>query len=112
MIHQHAGGQLGALHPHVIRLVLDHAAIEQIHRADEVGDEARGRKFIDLPRRADLYDLAMVHDADAGGERHRLFLVVRDDHEGHAELLLDVDELELCVLAQFAVEGAERLVQQ
>ena len=45
-------------------------------------------------------------------ERHRLFLVVRDDDEGDAERLLDVDQLELRVLAQLLVERAERLVEQ
>ena len=45
-------------------------------------------------------------------ERHRLFLVVRHDDEGHAELLLQIDQLELRVLAQLLVERAERLVEQ
>jgi len=43
---------------------------------------------------------------------HGLFLVVRDYHEGDTELLLDVDQLKLRVLAQLAVECAERLVEQ
>ncbi len=45
-------------------------------------------------------------------ERHRLFLVVRHDHERDAELLLQVHQLELRVLAQLLVERAERLVEQ
>ena len=36
------------LDAHVVRLVLDHAALEHVHRADEVGDEARGRELVDL----------------------------------------------------------------
>ena len=45
-------------------------------------------------------------------ERHRLFLVVGDDDEGDAGLLLDVHDFELRVLAQLLVERAERLVEQ
>ena len=45
-------------------------------------------------------------------ERHRLLLVVGHDHEGDAELVLDVQQLELRVLAQLLVERGERLVEQ
>ena len=68
--------------------------------------------FVDFGRRADLADDALVHDGDAGRERHRLFLVVGDDDEGDADLVLDVHELELGLLAQLLVERAERLVEQ
>ena len=53
-----------------------------------------------------------VHDGDAARERHRLVLVVRDDDERRAELVLEVRELELRVLAQIHVERRERLVEQ
>ena len=70
------------------------------------------RELVDLVRRAHLHDAALVHHADARGERHRLFLIVRDDDEGDAELLLDVHQLELRVLAQLLVQRAERLIEQ
>ena len=35
--------------------------------------------FVDLLRRADLLDLALVHDHDPVGDFERLFLVVRDE---------------------------------
>ena len=101
-----------ALDAHVCRLVLDQAALEHVHGADELGDEARIRVLVDLARRADLDDLAVIHHADARRERHRLFLVVRDDDEGDAQCLLDVDQLELRVLAQLLVERGERLIEQ
>ncbi len=56
--------------------------------------------------------IALVHDGDAGGQRHRLFLVVGDDDKGDAGLVLDVHDFELGVLAQLLVEGAERFVEQ
>ena len=94
------------------RLVFDQLAVEHVDRADEVGDEAGTRELVDLGRRPDLDDLALVHDADAGCQRHRLFLVVGHDDEGDAELLLQVDQLELRVLPQLPVQGTERLIEQ
>ena len=35
-----------------------------------------------------------------------------DDHEGHAEIVLDVHQLELGLLSQLLVERAERLVEK
>ena len=40
----------------VVRLVLRHPALEHVHRADEVGDEARARVLVDLRRLAHLHD--------------------------------------------------------
>ena len=74
-----------ALHAHVVRLVLAQLPIEEIYRTDEISDKAGRGKFIDLPWRADLNDLAMVHDADTRCQRHGLLLVVRHDDEGDAE---------------------------
>ena len=64
------------------------------------------RLLVDLARRRHLHDAAVVHDRDAVGHGHGLLLVVGDDHEGHAELVLDVHELELGLLAQLLVERA------
>jgi hypothetical protein len=97
---------------HILRLVLDQLAFEHIHRADEIRDEFRTWKFVDLRRRAGLNDFAVVHDADAARQSHGLLLIVGHDHEGHAELILQADQLELRVLAQFLVERAQGLVEQ
>ena len=86
--------------------------LEHVHRADEIGDVAGVRRLVDLRRRGDLHDLAVVHDRDAVGDRHRLLLVVRDDDEGQPELVLQVDQLELRLLAELLVERAERLVEE
>ena len=60
----------------------------------------------------DLLDDAVVHDRDAVGHRERLLLVVRDVDERRLRLRLDVLQLELHLLAELQVEGAERLVEQ
>ena len=86
--------------------------LEQVDVADEVGDVARVRLLVDLGRRRHLDDPAVVHHRDPVGDGHRLLLVVGDDDEGEAELLLEVDQLELRLLAELLVERAERLVEE
>ena len=54
----------------------------------------------------------MVHHGDPVGEGHRLFLVMGDDDEGQAEVVLEVAQLELGLLAELPVERAERLVEE
>ena len=66
----------------------------------------------DLARRADLDDAAVHEDGDAVGERHRLFLVVRDVDGGDAERALQLAQLEARLEAQLGVEVGERLVEQ
>ncbi len=68
--------------------------------------------FVDLGRRADLNELACMHDADAVGHGHRLFLIVRDDDEGQAEALLQRHQFELRLIAQLLVERRQRLIEQ
>ena len=68
--------------------------------------------LVELGRRAELLDLARAHDRDLVRHRHRLVLVVRDMDEGDADVVLDRLQLELHLLAELQVEGAERLVEQ
>ncbi len=56
--------------------------------------------------------MADVHDGDPVAHRQRLFLVVRDEDEGHADVLLERLQLDLEILAQAGVERPERLVQE
>ena len=55
-----------------------HCALEHVDLAQEVGDERRRRALVDVLRRADLLDRAVVHHDDAVRHRQRLLLVVRD----------------------------------
>ena len=55
---------------------------------------------------------ALVHDGDAGGERHRLDLVVRHVDHGLAEPLVEFLDLGAHLDAQLGVEVGERLVEE
>ena len=67
---------------------------------------------VDLGRRADLVDVAGVHDRDAVAHRQRFLLVVGHVDERDPDLALDALELELHRMTQFEVERAERFVEQ
>src|SRR5829696_368775 len=77
---------------------------QDVGDADEIGDEARAWMLVDLVRRADLDDAALIHDGEPAGHGHRLLLVMRYHDEGEAELLLQAHQLEARALAQLAVE--------
>jgi len=69
-------------------------------------------RLVKLPRRRDLVETASIHHADPPRDRHRLFLVVSDDDEGHAEPPLQLHQFELRAFAQLLVERGQRLVEQ
>ena len=71
-----------------------------------------GRVAVDLHRRADLHDAAVVHDADPLAHGHGLDLVVGDVDDGAAEPPVQLDQLGAHAAAQLGVEVGERLVEQ
>ena len=84
----------------------------EIHHADEVGDEAVGRMLVDRVRRVALQQPAVLQHRHAVGHDQRFLLVVGDDDEGDADLVLQALQLHLHGAAQLLVERAERLVEQ
>ena len=91
---------------------LDDAASEEDGFADELGREDGVRPLVDLGRRPVLHDHALVHDHHPVRHRQRLFLVVRHVDERGPEATVDVDQLDLHLLAKLEIEGAERFVEQ
>jgi len=86
--------------------------IEQVRDAEEVRDEGGARLLVHLARRPRLFHVAVVHDRHTIAHRQRLFLIVRHEDEGDADVVLDRLQLDLEVFAEPRVEGAERLVQE
>ena len=72
----------------------------------------RGRPVVDLLRRAELLDDAVVHDRDLVGHRHRLELVVGDVDRGRVDAVVQLAQLVAHQVAELGVERAERLVHQ
>ena len=69
--------------------------------------------MIELHRRADLLDPAVLQHDDAVGERHRLDLVVGDiDHRRRGHALLELGDLDAGGDAKRGVEVRQRLVEQ
>ena len=101
------------LHARAAVAHLDRAA-DEVHRrrADEAGDEQVGRIVVDLLRRADLADLAVLHHHDAIAQRHRLDLVVGHVHDRGLDALVQQLDLGAHVHAQLRVEVRQRLVEQ
>ena len=86
--------------------------VEQVGDAEEVRDELGQRLLVDLLGRTELHDAAAVHHGEPVRHLERLLLVVRDEHEGDADLALQRGQLGAQRVAQLGVEGAERLVEE
>ena len=81
-------------------------------RADEAHHELVGGLLVEVARRADLLDAAVVEDDDLLGDLHRLLLVVRDEDGRHVHLVVEAAQPGAQLLAHRGVERAERLVEQ
>ena len=68
--------------------------------------------LVEVARRADLLDRAVVEDHDLLGDLHRLLLVVRDEHRRHVDLVVQAAQPGAQLLAHRGVERAEGLVEQ
>ena len=99
------------IHRCALAVDLLHLGIEEVHIADEAGDETAARVFVEPPRAVELGQAAAVEQGDAVGHDQGLFLVVGDDDEGDADLVLQALQLELHLFPELLVEGAERLVE-
>ena len=67
---------------------------------------------VHLVRRADLLDPAVIHHHDAVGNLQRLLLVVRDEHAGDLQIVVESPQPAPQFLAHLRVQCAEGLVEQ
>ena len=86
--------------------------VQQVGDAEEVRDELGDRFLVDLLRGPELHDPAAVHDGEPVRHLEGLLLVVGDEDEGDADLLLQRGQLGSQRVPQLRVERAQRLVQQ
>ncbi len=86
----------------------------EIHRrrTDEAGDEQVGRVVVDLLRRAELLDDAVLHHRHLVAEGHGLDLVVGDIHGRGLQPLVHQLQLGAHFHPQLGIEVGQRLVEQ
>ncbi|MPL94881.1 hypothetical protein SDC9_41040 [bioreactor metagenome] len=106
--------QLAGLQPNRAGFLIEalDGAGQLVVLADELGDEAVLRPLVKLVRRGKLLDPAVVEHRDAVRHGQCLALIVGDIDHGDAKPFVQRLDLELHVLAQLLVEGAERFVHQ
>ena len=97
-------------HLEVVRA--DELVAEPVDRPDEAHHELVRGVLVEVARRADLLDPAVVHHHDLLGDVHRLLLVVGDEDRRHVDLVVQAAQPDAQVLAHARVERAERLVEQ
>jgi hypothetical protein len=81
-------------------------------RTHERGDEQVRRVGVHVGDAAHLGDPTAPHHGEAVGHRHRLHLVVGDEHRGDAEVALQPHDRRAHLHAQLRVEVGERLVEE
>ena len=64
-------------------------SIDEVGQADKSGDKFIGRTLVDILRRTDLLDHAVVHDRDPVGNCQCLFLIMRHIDRCDADFALD-----------------------
>src|SRR5580693_7233599 len=73
---------------------------------------ATATPLIDFGGPSLLHDLAPIQDRNGVGERQSFFLIMRHEDRGEAALALDAPQFDLHLLAQAAIEGGERFVEE
>ena len=76
-----------------------HHTVCDVALADEVGNITVDRLVVNVDRRADLFDVAALHDNNRVGHGQRFFLIVGDKDKRDADFLLDIFQLALHFLA-------------
>ena len=91
---------------------VDQLRIQEVGDADEAGDKTIGGAAIGLGGRGVLMDPAVIHHQHLVRHDEGFPLIMGNVDGGNAEFLLDSPELELHILAELAVEGGERFVEE
>jgi hypothetical protein len=90
----------------------DPGVAEAVYGPDKAHHELVRGMLVEVPRLAGLLDPALVHDDDAIGDLHGLFLVVRHENGRDVDLFVEPAEPRAELLPDTGVEGAERLVEE
>ena len=104
-----------AVQLHAVALPLpDEHCVKKVHdgRADKARDKEVCRVVEDLLGRADLLDVAVLHDDDAVAQGHGLGLVMGDIDKGRIDAFSELDDLGPHLVAELGIEVTQRLVHE
>src|SRR5438045_5717081 len=101
-----------ARHLAPVRRHLRDCAGKQTRFADEVCNEPRSWVLVEIGRRAELLDAAIIEYRDPVAHRQRFFLIVRHVDNRNPEIAVKLFNLKLHLLPQFLVQRAKRLVHE
>ena len=87
-------------------------AFEQIYIAEKLVNERRGGMIVDLIGGADLFNLAVVDHHHAVGDFERLFLIVRHEHAGEIDFIVQSAQPAAQFFAHFRIQCTEGLIEQ
>jgi len=89
-----------------LAVALHQRGVEEVHAraADEAGYEDVRRVVVQVLRRIDLLQHAVLHNRNARGHRHRLNLVVRHVDKGRRQALVQLGNLGPRLDAQLGVQ--------
>src|ERR1700694_4670492 len=86
------------------------ALVEKIDVAEKLIDKGIGGIVIHFSRSTHLLDPALIHDCNAIGDLEGFFLIVGPKKTGDVKLVVQPAQPAPQFLANFGVQGAERLV--
>src|SRR6516162_9689590 len=85
---------------------------QQVAPADELRDEPAMGRIVDIRRRADLLDAALVHDHDSVRDGERLLLVMSDENRRGVELMHKRTDFLAHMDSKLGIEARGRLMEQ
>ena len=88
-----------------------HLTIQQDTVTDEVRHVSAVWPFIEISRRSDLDDSALLHYRDTVRHDEGFSLIMRHVNEGQVHLLLKTLELDLHLLAQLEIQSTQGLIE-
>ena len=93
-------------------VILVHDTVKDITLPDKIRHKSILRLIVNILRRANLLNEALVHHHNRIAHGESLLLIVRDKNEGDTGCLLNPFELHLHILAQLEIQRAKRLIEQ
>ena len=94
------------------QIISDHNSFYNIGLSNEACYKTVFGLVVNISRRTDLLNFAVIHNDHGIRHRKGFLLVMRNINEGNSNLLLDFFQLDLHLFSYFRIQGAKRLVKK